>query len=99
MLFLTKDLIITQDSSYYGFLSARAIISIMNEENLIIARDQNPLTKLPGNRMIQKYIHDVEVDDSPYILCYFDLDNFKAFNPNFAIEISKDYLCLCLRGV
>ena len=76
----SAGIIITQDSSYYGFLSARAIISIMNEENLIIARDQNPLTKLPGNRMIQKYIHDVEVDESPYMLCYFDLDNFKAFN-------------------
>ncbi len=73
-------IIITTNSQYYGFLSARAIISIMNEENLIVARDQNPLTKLPGNRMIQKYIADIEQSDNSYVLCYFDLDNFKAFN-------------------
>ena len=73
-------IIITTNSQYHGFLSARAIISIMNEENLIVARDQNPLTKLPGNRMIQKYIADIEQSDNSYVLCYFDLDNFKAFN-------------------
>lgn len=76
----SAGIIITINSQYQGFLSARAIISMMNEENLIVARDQNPLTKLPGNRMIQKYISDIESKESPYLLCYFDLDNFKAFN-------------------
>jgi len=73
-------IIITDNSQYLGFLSARAIISIINEENITQARDQNPLTKLPGNRMIQKYIADISNQEIPYMLCYFDLDNFKAFN-------------------
>ena len=73
-------IIITENSKYYGFLSARAIISIMNEENLLIARDQNPLTKLPGNIVIEEYISQISQDNSSYILCYFDLDNFKVFN-------------------
>jgi len=73
-------IIITNNSKYYGFLSARAIITIMNEQNLIFARDQNPLTKLPGNSMIEKYIYNITKDESSYIICYFDLDNFKAFN-------------------
>lgn len=73
-------IILTNNSKYYGFLSARAIITIMNEQNLLFAREQNPLTKLPGNTMIEKYISDVTVNDNSYILCYFDLDNFKAFN-------------------
>jgi len=31
---------------------------------------------------------------------YSGIDKIRAtFNPNYAIEISKDYLCLCLRGV
>lgn len=72
--------IITQNSMYYGFLSARAIISIMNEENLLVARDQNPLTKLPGNTLIEQYISKTSQDTNSYILCYFDLDNFKVFN-------------------
>lgn len=73
-------IIITKNSKYYGFLSARSIISIMNEENIISARDQNPLTKLPGNTMIEKYIADISSNQKCYIACYFDLDNFKAFN-------------------
>ena len=76
----SAGIIITQNSTYYGFLSAKAIINIMNEENILQARDQNPLTRLPGNTMIEKYISKAADCSSSYILCYFDLDNFKAFN-------------------
>ncbi|OHD94382.1 MAG: diguanylate phosphodiesterase [Sulfurimonas sp. GWF2_37_8] len=73
-------IIITNNAKYYGFLSARAIITIMNEQNLLYAKEQNPLTKLPGNAMIEKYMAQVNTDNGSYLLCYFDLDNFKAFN-------------------
>jgi len=73
-------IIITRNSKYYGFLSARAIISIMNEQNLLFAREQNPLTRLPGNTSIQKYISNASSSEDTYLLCYYDLDNFKAFN-------------------
>jgi EAL domain-containing protein (putative c-di-GMP-specific phosphodiesterase class I)/GGDEF domain-containing protein len=73
-------IIITKDLKYYGFLSPRAIITIMNEQNLLFAREQNPLTKLPGNAMIEKYIWEASKSKEKYLLCYFDLDNFKAFN-------------------
>lgn len=73
-------IILTNNSKYCGFLSARAIISIMNEQNLIYAREQNPLTKLPGNIMIEEYLSVIRASKNNYILCYFDLDNFKAFN-------------------
>ena len=52
----------------------------MNEQNLLFAREQNPLTKLPGNTMIEKYVWDASKSKETYLLCYFDLDNFKAFN-------------------
>lgn len=73
-------IILTNNAKYYGFLSARAIITIMNEQNLVYAREQNPLTKLPGNSMIDKYLHQIAQTQSSYILCYFDLNDFKAFN-------------------
>ncbi|MFA6197262.1 MAG: GGDEF domain-containing protein [Sulfurimonas sp.] len=73
-------IILTNNSKYYGYLSARAIITLMNEENLLFAREQNPLTKLPGNTMIEKYISNIATNQDSYLLCYFDLDNFKAFN-------------------
>jgi diguanylate cyclase (GGDEF)-like protein len=92
-------IILTSNSKYYGFLSARAIITIMNEQNLIYAREQNPLTKLPGNAMIEKYLSEVSSNNAFYILCYFDLDNFKAFNDVYgfrngdrAIQLFADIL-------
>lgn len=72
--------IVTKNLKYHGFLSAHSIITIMNEQNIIFAREQNPLTKLPGNSMIERYIADAVSTKKFYILCYFDLDNFKAFN-------------------
>ncbi len=76
----SKGIILTNNSKYYGYLSARAIINIMNEENLVYAREQNPLTKLPGNTMIERYISAISTNQDSYMLCYFDLDNFKAYN-------------------
>lgn len=72
--------IVTKNLKYHGFLSAHSIITIINEQNIIFAREQNPLTKLPGNAMIEKYIAEAARNRKFYILCYFDLDNFKAFN-------------------
>lgn len=76
----SAGIILTNNAKYYGCLSARAIITIMNEQNLLYAREQNPLTKLPGNSLIEKYISEIGTNRNFYILCYFDLDNFKAFN-------------------
>ncbi|MEJ2373456.1 MAG: EAL domain-containing protein, partial [Sulfurimonas sp.] len=61
------------------------IIKIMHEENLIAARDQNPLTKMPGNRVVEKKISSLSANKQ-YILCYFDLDNFKAYNDKYGFR-------------
>lgn len=76
----SDGIIITKNSKYYGFLSARSIINIMNEQNILHAREQNPLTKLPGNSLIEKFIDEAISSNESYLMCYFDLDNFKAFN-------------------
>ena len=73
-------IILTKDTKYYGFLSSSSIINILNTENVLIAQDQNPLTKLPGNRIIDQYLQTVTHDLQEYTICYFDLDNFKAYN-------------------
>ncbi|MDD3059677.1 MAG: GGDEF domain-containing protein [Sulfurimonas sp.] len=52
----------------------------MNEQNLLYAKEQNPLTKLPGNAMIENYMEQANTNKGSYLFCYFDLDNFKAFN-------------------
>ena len=47
------------------------------------ARHANPLTLLPGNVPIQEHLFKLSGEFNPYVVCYFDLDNFKPFNDYF----------------
>ena len=76
-----EGILITEDFAYRGFLSTGALLRVINEKNLVLARDQNPLTRLPGNTMIQAYLSDALGNKScDAVLVYFDFDNFKPFN-------------------
>ncbi|SFP14132.1 GGDEF domain-containing protein [Hydrogenimonas thermophila] len=81
-----KGIIITKAMKYYGFLSASNIISIINERNLVSARDQNPLTRMPGNHQIDRYINDTLAENRQAVMSYFDLNNFKAYNDTYGFR-------------
>ncbi len=82
-----EGVIITKEFRYKGFLTAKSLINALNEKNLRIARDQNPLTKLPGNSIINDFIYKATMDNtSEYLLAYLDLDNFKPFNDKFGFR-------------
>jgi len=49
------------------------------------AENVNPLTKLPGNIMIQEQIEKRISAGKTFVVLYADLDNFKAFNDNYGI--------------
>jgi len=101
----TDGIIITDDSKYVGFLSALSLLDIINDKRLEDARDQNPLSKLPGNASITRYsdaaVNDAQADRT---FCYIDFDNFKPFNDSYsfregdrAIVIFADLLKLYFR--
>jgi diguanylate cyclase (GGDEF)-like protein len=50
------------------------------------ARYANPLTLLPGNVPIQKQLQKFFRQTVPFVVCYFDLDNFKPFNDFFGFS-------------
>jgi diguanylate cyclase (GGDEF)-like protein len=73
--------LMTRDGLYAGFLSAPALIKLAHEKNVIAAREQNPLTKLPGNTKIAEFVSNALLDrERPCSFVYFDFDNFKPFN-------------------
>ncbi|MFH0729524.1 MAG: GGDEF domain-containing protein [Pseudomonadota bacterium] len=83
-----EGLLILKDLKYEGFLSAQSLLRILNEKNLAIARDQNPLTKLPGNSIIYEYISNALTETgNQFYFIYFDFDNFKAFNDKYGFRI------------
>ncbi len=45
-----------------------------------VARDMNPLTRLPGNMVIKREIETRLKQNEPFAVAYIDLDHFKAFN-------------------
>jgi GGDEF domain-containing protein len=62
------------------------MIEAVHERNLIRARDQNPLSRLPGNFKITEYIaHACEIRCSS-AFCYFDFDHFKPFNDYYGFR-------------
>jgi diguanylate cyclase (GGDEF)-like protein len=82
-----EGIIVTAQMEYIGFLSAKALLRVLNEKNLMTARDQNPLTKLPGNTLIYGYVSEALVDiESTYTLVYYDFDNFKPYNDRYGFR-------------
>lgn len=79
--------IVTEKLRYVGFLDGHALLEMLSEKNTITARDQNPLTQLPGNNAIYRYVSEVLASDGKgRFLLYFDFDNFKPFNDRFGFR-------------
>ncbi len=79
--------LVVEDGTYIGLLDTRGIIRTMHERMVTMARDQNPLTKLPGNIMVANYMVDaLESDERPQAFVHFDFDYFKPFNDRFGFR-------------
>jgi diguanylate cyclase (GGDEF)-like protein len=76
-------LILALDGRYEGYLSNHALLRLAAEREVLMAREQNPLTQLPGNRSIQRHIEDALAGSGEQALAFFDFDNFKAFNDRY----------------
>ncbi len=82
-----EGIIIKEDGQYIGFLSTKALLRIINEKNLAVARDQNPLTKLPGNTLIHTFVSEGLASGTDYyLLAYYDFDNFKPYNDKYGFR-------------
>jgi diguanylate cyclase (GGDEF)-like protein len=82
-----EGLIMVADMKYVGILSTNSLLKLINEKNLSLARNQNPLTQLPGNNLIHEYVSRSLADDvNVHHLIYFDFDHFKPFNDRYGFR-------------
>ncbi len=73
---------ITQNKKYFGFVNLNNLLHISYKRNIEVATEKNPLTKLDGNRSIDKFFKKAFENntDLVYHIVYFDFNNFKPFN-------------------
>ncbi|MBI1884277.1 MAG: response regulator [Chlamydiae bacterium] len=57
---------------------------ILNRTHAVL--DANPLSKLPGNSMIQKQINYRLEKNEPFAIAHLDIDRFKSFNDEYGFE-------------
>ena len=81
-----EGILVSEKMVYRGFLTARSIIRAMHEKTIARARDENPLTKLPGNELITEYVANCVADGKGAVLAYVDFDNFKPFNDSYGFR-------------
>jgi len=87
-----EGVLIVSDMVFVGFLSAASLLMVLNEKKVAKARDQNPLTQLPGNASIMAYVIDhlerrrLEENRREVVFVYFDFDNFKPFNDTYGFR-------------
>lgn len=89
---LEEDFIITENGYYYGIGQVIDLLKMITEMQLKSAQNSNPLTGLPGNVLIQEHIDQLIASKTPFVICYFDLDNFKPYNDQYGYAKGDEIL-------
>jgi len=81
-------LFITKENVYLGFVDVNTLLKIAFERNIEIAKDQNPLSRLPGNSKIEAFILEATEHKNfqTYHLLYCDFNDFKPFNDTYGFR-------------
>ena len=94
-----NGMLLAHEGRYVGYLSNNAVLRLAAEREVTQAREQNPLTHLPGNESIADQIARTMATRGPASATFFDFDHFKAFNDGYgfaagdrALQIFADLL-------
>jgi diguanylate cyclase (GGDEF)-like protein len=83
---LYDDICVTKNGKYFGTVAVHTLLDAITEKSLILAKNSNPLTGLPGNESIQREINKRLAQNMHFDICYIDVDNFKPYNDHYGFE-------------
>lgn len=83
---------ITRNGRYAGSVSVRDLLLSFLKVEVELASDVNPLTRLPGNRLIQMHLQKLLRTERTWAVLYVDLDNFKAFNDAYGFPLGDQVI-------
>lgn len=82
---LYDDVIVTKNGFLLGVVSIRELMLKLVETQVAIASFLNPLSSLPGNKLIDEKLEEA-LQLPKYSLIYFDLDHFKSYNDTYGFN-------------
>lgn len=97
---LYDSVIVTKDDKYYGIVTIKDLLQTAITIQVKRAVESNPLTGLPGNRIIEEKVKKCIESTKQYAIIYVDIDNFKAYNDAYGFnngDIMITTLVDCIR--
>ncbi|MHB8132428.1 MAG: EAL domain-containing protein, partial [Mobilitalea sp.] len=79
-------IVVTENGKYIGTVTIKDLLQKAAEIEVGNAKDQNPLSGLPGNLIVEQKLSCCLNCNSKYSIAYIDIDNFKAFNDVYGFE-------------
>lgn len=86
--------VIDEKGAFLGTITMKQIIVRSGELEIELALNSNPLTGLPGNRHIEKWIMDSIQLEKDFTIVYADLDRFKEYNDRYGFIQGDQLICL-----
>lgn len=96
---LYDAIVVTKEDKFFGIVTLRDLVLTFISIQLKKAEDENPLTRLPGNAVIQQKIHKVIQAQKPFSIMYLDLDNFKAYNDAYGFGNGDKMICQMAKSI
>lgn len=86
--------VVTRENVYVGVATVLDLLAEITRQQIQYARYANPLTLLPGSVPINHYIDELLAAARPFVVGYFDLDNFKPFNDVYGYNAGDNIIRL-----
>ncbi|MBM4761687.1 GGDEF domain-containing protein [Bacillus sp. B15-48] len=83
--------IVTREKKYIGIVSIQRLLMKLVEVQVEFASFLNPLTRLPGNHVIENKLKEV-INQEKFSILYFDIDHFKTYNDTYGFKKGDDLL-------
>jgi diguanylate cyclase (GGDEF)-like protein len=83
---LYNPIVVVNENGYHGVVTIKNLLDAYTKIEVEAAISANPLTKLPGNLIIEGEITKRIFGQDPYCIIYIDIDNFKAYNDAYGFE-------------
>ncbi|MEW6500279.1 MAG: bifunctional diguanylate cyclase/phosphodiesterase [Thermodesulfobacteriota bacterium] len=83
---LYDDVCVARNGRYLGTVAIHALLDIITQKSIQLAKGANPLSGLPGNEFIQRTITHLIRQKVGFDVCYLDIDDFKPYNDYYGFE-------------